>query len=334
MANTLISDVIVPSVFNEYFIQRTTELTAFRMGGIVSSDPALNALAIAGGKLINMPFWNDLTGADEVLSDSGALTPAKIDAGQDIAALHMRGKAWQTNDLAKALSGSDPMAAIGNLVADYWSRRNQAIAVASLTGVFADNVANDSSDMTVDVAGATNADVAAATKFSGDVFIEGQSTFGDALNGIAGMAMHSVVYNGLKKTDNIAFEKQSDGEAEIETYRGIRVIVDDGCPKTAAAGTGSGDAAAKYTTYLFGNGALGLGQGMAPVPSETDRDSLGGNDILVTRTHFIMHPRGVKFTSSSVAGATPTNAELILPANWDRVYDRKNVRIAQIITNG
>jgi hypothetical protein len=334
MANTLISDVIVPDVFNDYFMQRTTELTAFRMGGIVSNDPVLNALATAGGKLINMPFWNDLTGDDEILSDSGSLTPGKIDAGQDIAALHMRGRAWQANDLAKALSGSDPMGAIGDLVAEYWSRRSQALAVASLTGVFADNVANDSGDMTIDVGGATNADVSAATKFSGDVFIDGQDTFGDSLRGIAGMAMHSKIYNNLKKLDNIAFEKQSDGATEIETYRGIRVIVDDGVRKTAAAGSGSGDAPATYTTYLFGNGALGLGQGAAPVPSETDRDSLGGNDILVTRTHFIMHPRGVKFISGSVAGTTPTNAELMLAANWDRVYDRKNVRVAQIITNG
>jgi hypothetical protein len=334
MANTLISDIIKPDVFNPYFMQRTTELTAFRMGGIVSNDPVLNALATSGGNLIHMPFWNDLTGVDEVLSDSGSLTPGKIDASQDIAALHMRGRAWQVNDLATAMAGSDAMGAIADLVAEYWSRRNQAIAIASLTGVFSDNVANDSGDMSIDVGGATNADVSAATKFSGDVFIDGQNTFGDALRGIAGMAMHSKIYNNLKKLDNIAFEKQSDGATEIETYRGIRVIVDDGVPQTAAAGSGTGDAPATYTTYLFGNGAIGLGQGAAPVPTETDRDSLAGNDILVTRTHFIMHPRGVKFTSASVAGAAPTNAELLLAANWDRVYDRKNVRVAQIITNG
>jgi hypothetical protein len=85
---------------------------------------------------------------------------------------------------------------------------------------------------------------------------------------------------------------------------------------------------------MFGNGALGLGQGNAPVPSETDRDSLAGNDVLVTRSHFIMHPRGIKFTSSSVAGPTPSNTELGAAANWDRVYSRKNVRVAQVITNG
>jgi hypothetical protein len=238
------------------------------------------------------------------------------------------------NDLAKALSGDDPMRAIGDLVADYWARRMQAVMISSLQGVFADNVANDAGDMTVNVAGALNSNVTAATKMSGDVFIDAQSTFGDALNVISGIGMHSHVYNNLKKIDNISFVKQSDGALEIERYRGLPVIVDDTCPYTPKAGSAAGDAAAKYTTYLFGAGAIGMGMGGAPVPSETDRDSLAGNDILVTRNHFVMHPRGVAFTSNTVTGVSPTNAQLALAANWNRVYERKNVRIAQIITNG
>ena len=74
---TRIADVIVPQVFNPYVIQRTAELSALSQAGIISNNPELDALASAGGKLINMPYWNDLTGADEVLSDTGALTPEK-----------------------------------------------------------------------------------------------------------------------------------------------------------------------------------------------------------------------------------------------------------------
>lgn len=333
MAVTQISDVIVPSVFNPYMMQRTSEMARFYLGGIATQDATFDALAQSGGRLLNMPFWNDLTGDDEVLSDSGALTPAKINAGQDVAALYMRGKAWQVNDLAKALSGSDPMGAIADLVAAYWSRRFESVLLSSLSGVIADNVANDSSDMVADVSGATNADVTSATQFNGNVFVDGQATFGDAVGGLAGIAFHPTVYHNLKKIDNISFEKQSMGELEIETYRGLRVIVDRNLPYTPAAGAAGGDAAAKYTTYLFGAGAFALGQGGAPVPTETDRDSLGGNDVLVTRHHFLMHPRGIKFTDSSVAGSSPTNTEVQSAANWDRVYERENVRIAAIISN-
>ena len=114
--STKIADVIVPEVFNPYVIERTAELSALVKSGIIVKDPELDALASAGGRLINMPFWKDLTGDDEVLSDNGALTPGKITAGQDVAALLMRGKAWSVNDLAKALSGDDPMRLIHSLL--------------------------------------------------------------------------------------------------------------------------------------------------------------------------------------------------------------------------
>jgi hypothetical protein len=41
----------------------------------------------------------------------------------------------------------------------------------------------------------------------------------------------------------------------------------------------------------------------------------------------------VKFTSASVAGDTPTNAELETAANWSRVFENKNVRMVAIDHN-
>ncbi len=334
MAATKISDIIVPDVFNPYVQQRTAELANFYLGGIVSNDEQLNTLALTGGKTLNMPFWKDLTGDDEVLSDSGALTPAALTSGQDIAVLHMRGKAWGVNDLAKALAGDDPMMDVAERVSRYWQRRMQRVALASVKGAIADNVANDAGDMRVDVSGDTNADITTDTKFSADVFSDAKATFGDALGGLTGIAMHSTVYHNLQKIDSISFEKESEGDLEIEIYRGLRVIVDDGMPYTPAGGAAGTDTAPEYTSYLFGAGAIGMGQGGAPVPTETDRDSLAGEEYLVTRSHFLMHPRGIAFQSASVAGATPTNTELENALNWDRAYERKNVRIAAIVTNG
>lgn len=334
MADTKIADVIVPEVFNPYVVQRTSDLARFYMGGIVSNNPELDALASQGGKLVNMPFWDDLTGDDEVLADNAALTVNNISSGKDVAALHMRGKAWGVNDLAKALSGDDPMQAIGNLVADFWARKYRTLSIQSLIGVLADNVTTNSGDMISDISGATNADVTAATKFSAEALIDGLSTFGDSIGGVVGIAFHPDVYYAMQKLDLISFQKESEGDATVETYRGLRVVVDRTLPFTPAAGALAGDAAAQYTTLLFGAGALGLGQGDAPVPTETDRDSLAGSDILITRSHFLMHPRGVKFNAATVAGHTPSNAELALTANWTRVYERNNVRIASIQTNG
>ena len=64
---TRIQDVVVPEVFNPYVIQRTAELSKLVRSGIVVPNPELDKLALAGGKLINMPYWDDLNGDDEVL---------------------------------------------------------------------------------------------------------------------------------------------------------------------------------------------------------------------------------------------------------------------------
>lgn len=330
MAKTQIADVIVPSVFNPYVVQRTTELTELYLGGIVRSNPELDRLATAGGKLINMPYWDDLTGADEVLSDSGALTPAKITAGQDIAALLMRGKAWSVNDLAKALSGDDPMMRVGDLVADYWARRAQDVLINSLAGVFADNIANDSNDMVSDISIADGNNAASTNLISSEAVIDAAHTMGDANAKLTGIAVHSDVYAALKKANLITFRPVDEQNLrEIAEFGNYRIIQDDRCPKVAGGTSGY-----VYTSYLFGDGAFGLGNGAAPVPTETDRDSLAGDDILINRRHYLLHPRGIKFASGSVAGSSPTNAELALAANWDRVYDRKNIRIAALKTNG
>lgn len=307
---TKISDVIVPEVFNPYVIERTAQLSALVRSGIIVSNPELDKLAMSGGKLINMPYWKDLTGDDEVLSDSSALTPGKIGSGQDIAVLLMRGKAWGVNDLAKALSGDDPMKAIGDLVAEYWARMKQKVLLAELKGVFS---AASMSGNVHDISALTGG----AEKISGTSFIVAKNKLGDNSNKLTAVMMHSATFTSLEQQNLISYIPNSQGVVEFPTYMGKKVIVDDGCPVDTDV----------YTTYLFGEGAIGEGNGAAPVPTETDRDSLAGEDILINRQHFLLHPRGVKFTSSSVAGSSPTNTELATAANWNRVYENKNIRI-------
>lgn len=303
---TKIADIIVPEVFNPYVTQRTAELSALVSSGIVVPNEELDKLASSGGKTINMPFFNDLTGDDEVLSDSGALTPQKITTGQDVAVLLMRGKAWGVNDLAKALSGADPMKAVGDLVAGYRARQQQnAFASASMTGNVHDVSANVDGSEVISASG----------------FIDAQSKLGDAADRLTAVAMHSATYAKLQKDQLITYGKDPVTGADVPFYLGKRVIVDDGCPVSAGV----------YTTYLFGEGAVGQGNGQAPVPTETDRDSLAGEDILINRNHYILHPRGIAFTSASVAGASPTNAELETATNWNRVYDNKNIRIVKFV---
>lgn len=313
-AATKISDVIVPDVFNPYVVERTAEKSALYQSGIIQADAQLNALAQSGGTLLQMPFWSDLTGDDEVLSDTGSLTAGAITASKDIARLHMRGRAWGVNDLAKALSGDDPMGIVGDLVADYWARRMQAALIKTLDGVFASaTMAGNLHDITA---------VTGADTFTGEHFIDATHKLGDAENLLTAIMVHSATYASMRKQNLIDFIPNSQGVYDIPTYMGKRVIVDDGLPIVSTT---------NYTTYLFGTGAIGYGEGAPPMPTETDRDSLAGEDYLITRKHFLLHPRGVKWNEASVAGDSPTNAELATAANWTRVYANKNIRIVKFL---
>ena len=75
MAVTKIADVIVPEIFTPYVIEKTAEKSRILTSGIAIANPKLNELVTAGGTTMQMPYWKDLTGADEVLSDQTPLTP-------------------------------------------------------------------------------------------------------------------------------------------------------------------------------------------------------------------------------------------------------------------
>jgi hypothetical protein len=317
MSTTKISDIIIPEVFNPYVIQESVRIDALVNCGIISTNPELDRLASAGGILINMPYFNELTGDDEILDDKTPLTPDKITTGQDIARLHMRGKSWGVNDLAKALSGADPMAAIASQVAHFWAGKRQQVLFSSLKGIFSS--ASMASNI-LDIGGTSGS----TGMLNADTFIDAKQKLGDAAGKLTAIAMHSVTYSQLQKQNLIETIVDSESNIKIPYYMERRVIVDDSCPIELINGVNI------YSTYLFGEGAFGLGNGAAPVPTETDRNSLLGEDILVNRQHFVLHPRGVKWTNSNVVKASPTNEEVALAANWERVYDPKNIRIVQI----
>lgn len=354
MAITKLSDIIsgeeeLHEVWKPYFIERTAEKSELIKSGIVVPDPELDTLAQTGGMLINMPFFKDLSGDDDRISDVEALGVNKITSGKDVARLLMRGKAWGASDLSKALSGADPLGAIADLVADYWNRREQVILTNVLDGVFADNAANDSSDLISNIA-VTNvaaASIPTTALIGPDQILDAKVKLGDAADKLTAIMMHSTPFTRLQKLNLIEMVPDSDGKVKIPYYLGLRVIVDDGCPKVYANGTNATNGYI-YTTYLFGAGAIGRGEGNAPVPIETDRDSLAGEDYLINRRHFILHPRGIRWmentisadttpytqTAGQVNGTSPANADLALAANWNRVYEQKNIRIVALKTNG
>lgn len=326
MPGTTLQDVIVPELFNPYVINRTMELSALLQCGIIANNSEFDALASQAAPTVNMPFFEDLTGESEQVIEGGDLTDNKISSNKDVAAIIRRAKMWSATDLSAALAGSDPMAAIATLVAQFWARDTQKELIAILNGIFGTVPAGGSGtppaktrleSNLLDISGKSGT----AANWSGSAFIDAEQKLGDAKAQLTGICMHSATEAYLKK-QNLIDTVQPSNDVAFGTYQGKRVVVDDGCP--VASGV--------YTTYLFGNGAVALGNGnpVGFVPTETDRAKRKGSgvDYLINRRTSILHPRGVAFTSASVAKTEgPSRTELADPKNWNPVYEPKQIRI-------
>lgn len=332
MAETLITDVIVPEIFGQYVIERTAEKSNLIRSGIVESNSEFDAIAAGPGQTVNMPFWQDLTGDDEVLTDAGSLSTGKIVASRDIAVIQNRGKAWATNDLAGILAGSDPMGAIADLVADYWVRVEQASFLKFLTGVFAAaSMATNTSDIH-----ATSGSAGTANILTADTFIDAAQKLGDSKSLLTAVVMHSAVEASLLKGDLIDYVPDSNGTMMLKRFQGLDVIVDDLTTTETVNGL------TVYHTFLFGKGAVAMGKARNPRPidggfgdwyTEMSRTALAGSTALINRVRRIFHLRGVKWTDDTMVGSSPTNAELATAANWIKVYETKNIRVVRVRHN-
>ena len=326
MAGTALQDVIVPELFNPYVINRTMELSALVQSGIITNNSEFDALASQAAPTVNMPFFEDLTGESEQIIEGTDLDENKITSNKDVAAIIRRAKMWSATDLSAALAGSDPMAAIGTLVAQFWSRDLQKELVALLDGIFGTIPAGEEGTPPAETRLASNLlDISGksgnAANWSGSAFIDAEQLLGDAKAQLTGICMHSATQAYLKK-QNLLETVQPSNDVAFNTYQGKRVIVDDGCPVKNGV----------YTTYLFGNGAIALGNGnpVGFVPTETDRAKRKGSgvDYLINRKTMILHPRGVAWQNAVVEKTEgPSREEVADPKNWKPVYESKQIRI-------
>lgn len=340
MANEKIKveDIIIPDVFERYVIERTAEVSRFYSSGIVQMDADFATLAAGPGQTVEMPFWRDISGGRQLLSDTNAIETRKIGTAQDIARIHNDANAWSVNLLAGLLSGEDGMDAIIQLVGEYWAREDETMLVSSLTGVFAAFDAESGDPNLSKIASESISATDIDSALNGTTFNNAKQKLGDAKERLIAIAMHSETENDLLNNDQIEFTPDSEGKEMIKTFKGLRVIMDDGLPKRA--GTTDGFV---YTSVLFGPGAFGAGKAPLTKPIrggfgtegvEFARVALNSDDVMINRNRKILHPRGVKWNNVSIAEAAgPSNAELEEAAQWTRVYESKNIRLVGIIHN-
>ena len=332
MAETRLTDIIIPEVFYPYIMEESLNRNPFFQSGILAASPQITAFLAGGGKTSNIPYWQDLTGDSDEPSETVADTVNELGTDKMVVRRQIRHKAWGANALSAALSGANPVQAIGQRVAGFWGKDMQNNLVRYIRGILADNAADDSSDLIVDISTEDGAAATSANKISATKTIEALMKQGDRFSDIKAIAVHSVVYQTMVTNDLIDFVQDSKTSTMIPYYIGLRVIVDDGMPVIAGGTSGY-----KYHSYLFKPGSVGFGENAGAIlPVEVSRDASKGSgiDILYTRRQFAVAPLGFSWNKADNSAITPSLADLIAATSWDRVYDKKNTGVVAIVSNG
>ena len=331
MAVTNITNMItVPEKFSQYVIDRSTEKNVLVSAGIASADPVVAQIlntSPAGGRFVEMPAYNPLEGEDEVFGEED-VSVGNITTKSSHATILFRQRAWGATDLSHVLSGSDPMGAVGQLLGDWWAQREQKIYLSILKGLF-DKTNGALKEHINDISAGTDT----AAYISASATLDTKQLLGDRYDSLSMVVMHSMTYTYLQKNNMI--ERQpifnAAGEtAEIQTYLGYRILVDDGMPVNEGV----------YDTYFLSAGCFARQDGSPAgfVGTETDRDKLGAKDYLINRRCMIVHPRGFSWNTAATLteqfGETtrslyyPNNNHLADPANWTLATDHKKIGMA------
>lgn len=320
MATTQLADIFVADYYGALAPVNSPEKTAVFESGIITKSPELDAIAQNGQGTSEISYWQDLDADEEPNisndnpDDLGEV--GKAEQGSMRARTLYLNKGYGVADLTSELANSEPMQHIRNRFGTYWTRRWQRYLLGAARGVIASNILNDAGDMVVD-AGAT---------ISAGAFQDAAFTSGDAADVFAAIGVHSVVMNQMVKQDLIEYLRDSDGKIILATYLGKPVFMDD----SLVYGPG------RYLSVFFGQGAFGYGEGNPTVPVELERKASGGNgggaEVLWERKTLILQPAGFSWKGSTNQNLSPTAAQYAAAANWERVFDRKQVPFAAVIS--
>jgi hypothetical protein len=345
MAVVQLADIIQPEFYAQYASENSMTSTALFQSGVLMQHPLMQAQLGEGGKTLDIPFWGDLVSAADpggvdpnISSDDPASlsTPKKIAALDQVVRKHYLNDSWAAMNFAGDIAGSDPMQRIAERVVSYWDRTYEQRLIKSLIGILLSNVANNA-DMVVDISAATSDNPVTvdgseytSSSFSRNAVIDAAGTAGDAAN-FRAIAMHSSVYRTAQKNNEIEFVRDSDNNIVFATYAGLAVIQDDSL-KMPTGGV--------YLSVIFGGNSVGFASGEPSTGYglevfRTPAAGMGGGlSTLYSRQNSIIHPLGFSFTSASVAGESPTSAELALAANWSRVaISRKSIPLCFLVTS-
>lgn len=335
---TILSDVVFRDELRDYMRVNTVEKTAFFQSGILTNNADMSSLLSSPSNTFTIPWWVDLDASIESNYSNDVYTDIAVPLSVTSASMQARAaylnEGWNAMSLVKNITNQDPLEFVASRLTSYWQRVAQRRTIATVVGVYNNNVASNGGDMVVDAGGPiTAAAIIRARATMGDY--TPQIVTPNGTKALSVIAMHSAVYTELQILNLIDFTPIADQVPEFGRYQNMMVVLDDGLP---VIGTG---ADAKYLSIIFGPGAIGYAEEQDEDDMEYDREPARGNgggaETLWTRRNFVVHPLGYSFLSATITGTPGTTrpisanwSDLALATNWERKWARKQVPLAFI----
>lgn len=316
-----------------------------KSGALVASAEIKNLLSSqTGSYYAKIPMYGRIGGAAVNYDGGTNITSSNMETFTRGVQAFGRAAAWTEKDFSVDITaGVDYMSEIAKQVAEYKDDLNTEVLMSILKGIFA--MSDDEGKKFVeahthDITAEIDAEVTAASLNTAI-----QKACGDKKQKFSLVIMHSAVATNLENLNLLNYLKYTDAngvqrDLAMATWNGKTVLIDDGMPTEAAADH------TKYTTYVFGQGAIEYADLGAKVPYEMSRDpkTNGGEDTLYWRERICYAPKGFDFIGTP-ASLSPTNAEFEDGANWGlasngksggekKVYNHKDIAIARIISRG
>ena len=320
---TLIADLIVHDEFKDYVNEATINGNAMIQSGAMIADSDLNGNK---GYTLPMPFFQEPTTDEEVLTDATTATVDKITAAEQVAVMLHRVKAFEVKDMAKIVSGSDPMGAIAQYMASYYAGQDSKILLNTFDGLF---------DATGALAGTHVNDVSVAIGtaiiISPSNVIETQALIGESMLDLSLLIVHPVVFGQMRIQGLVTYETGGAGTAfenmQIPYYGNARVQVDSrvGVDTTTPSYF-------KYDCYLLAQGAIATSSDQM-MNAEMDRNILTKSSVISTDRHLATHVLGTAWAGANINGGA-SNAELATVGSWSKVWNNNNIKVAKLVVNG
>lgn len=331
---TRLTDIVPIRVFSDVVESKLAEQSRFRQSGVIGTDPRVTAKAQTAGLEVTVREWRRPQGSEATSqSDNPAdrLTANAVQQAPMVARMLSRSRAFSAMLIADYASDADAIDFATSEFARLRAADEEGAILAMLTGIAADNVANNACDM-VRTRHITTGTIVAANLFNAAALIAGRTSMGDMGGDLTTLVMHSDVVNALRAAEPNAFIPASQTNLGLERYMGYNVIETD---TIGRAGTGPHPI---YTTYMCGDSLFAYAAAPVDVPLAQVRDEFAGNgsgqETVINRYRSLIHPAGFSNVVAPTNGVSQTNAQLAAAATWDRVLDRKAIPLVTVTTNG